>query len=183
MSDFFPQLVDHLRTHAVRTDGPFTLRSGAVSPWYIDARRTTFDGAGAVFVGSVVLAALHPGVAAVGGMTMGADPMAVSTAVQAARTGRELRAFSIRKAEKDHGTGGRLVGPVGPGDPVAILEDTTTTGAALLEAIQVSIEAKLEVVQAISLVDRSGGAVGDALGVRGIPYRSLVSVEQLGLEP
>ncbi len=181
MSDFLGGLAEHLRTHAVRTDGPFTLASGAVSPWYIDARRTTFDGAGATSVGRAVIASLHPGVVAVGGMTMGADPMAVAAAIVAAGEGRDLRAFSIRKAPKDHGTGGRLVGAVRRGDAVAILEDTTTTGSALLEAISVAAEAGLEVVQAIALVDRSGGVVGEALSDRGIPYRSLVSLEDLGL--
>ncbi len=182
MSDFLNGLAEHLRNNAVRTDGPFTLRSGAVSNWYIDARRTTFDGAGAVFVARAVLAALHPGVTAVGGMTMGADPMAVATVAVAASQGRALRAFSIRKSEKEHGTGGRLVGPVGPGDTVAILEDTTTTGAAILEAISVVSESGLVVVQAISLVDRSGGVVGTTLSGRAIPYQSLVSLEDLGLE-
>ena len=181
MSDFLGGLAEHLRTHAVRTDGPFTLRSGAVSSWYIDARRTTFDGSGAIFVGRALLASLHPGVSAVGGMTMGADPMAMAAAILAAQEGRALRAFSIRKAVKDHGTGGRLVGPVRSGDAVAILEDTTTTGAALLEAISVAVDSGLEVVQAISLVDRSGGTVGAALADRAIPYRSLVSLEDLGL--
>ena len=113
-------LIAHLQSHAVRTDGPFTLRSGEVSDWYIDARQTTFDGAGATLVGRCVAAVLPETVEAVGGMTMGADPIAVATAVVVSGD-RSLRAFSIRKAEKDHGVGGRLVGPIGPGDRVAVV--------------------------------------------------------------
>ncbi|MGB5730347.1 MAG: orotate phosphoribosyltransferase, partial [Acidimicrobiia bacterium] len=79
-SDSRQQLVEHLRDHAVRTDGPFTLRSGATSDWYIDARQTTFDGAGAILVGRAVVEALDDEITAVGGLTMGADPIAVSAA-------------------------------------------------------------------------------------------------------
>ncbi|MDP9494895.1 MAG: orotate phosphoribosyltransferase, partial [Actinomycetota bacterium] len=123
-------LIEHLRTHALRTDGPFTLRSGAVTSWYLDARQTTLSGTGAWLVGEAVLKVVDPSALAIGGMTMGADPIAVATAMVAARNGRELSAFSIRKEAKDHGTGGRVVGPVPPGTRVAILEDTTTTGSA-----------------------------------------------------
>lgn len=174
-------LVAHLRAHSVRTDGPFTLRSGAVSDWYIDARQTTFDGAGARLVGEAVLAALEPVVAACGGLTMGADPVAVATAVVAAGSGRQLRAFSVRKAAKDHGTGGRLVGPVRRGDPVALLDDTVTTGGALVEALTVARAEGLVVVQALTVVDRSGGRVAEALGAAGVPYSCLVTPADLGL--
>ncbi len=175
-------LIDHLKRHALRTDGPFTLRSGAVSSWYVDGRRTTFDGTGARIVGEAVLAALSSDVSAVGGMTMGADPIAVATAVVAAAEGRPLKAFSIRKAEKDHGTGGRLVGPVGPGDRVAILEDTTTTGTAALEAAEVARGESLEIVQAIALVDRSGGKAAAAFAKMGIPHTSIITPADLGVE-
>lgn len=174
-------LITHLRAHAVRTDGPFTLRSGEVSDWYIDARQTTFDGAGAALVGRCVGEVLPDTVEAVGGMTMGADPIAVATAVVAASSERSLRAFSIRKAEKDHGVGGRLVGPVGPGDRVAVVEDTTTTGSALLEAIDVLQEAGVRVEAAIAVVDRSSGTVSALVEDRGIPYSALVTPTDLGV--
>ncbi len=174
-------LLEHLRTHSVRTDGPFTLRSGEISDWYIDARQTTFDGWGAILVGEAVFAALDSRVTAVGGMTLGADPIAVATAISAARARKPIQSFSIRKESKDHGTGGRLVGPVSADDVVAVLEDTTTTGAALTEAIEVLIDAGIEVVQAIALVDRSGGAVGARLAEAGIPYRPLITPEDLGV--
>ncbi len=174
-------LVDHLRTHALRTDGPFTLRSGEVSDWYLDGRQTTFDGAGAVLVGRAVLAALPDEVTAVGGMTMGADPIAIATAVEGARRRRPLRAFSVRKDPKGHGLGGRLVGPLRPGDVVAVVEDTSTTGGALSEAVDVLQEAGHAVVLAVALVDRSDGAAATLLGDRGVPFVALVTPADLGV--
>jgi orotate phosphoribosyltransferase len=174
-------LVSHLKDHALRTDGPFTLRSGAQSAWYLDARQTTFDGAGAVAVGQAVLEVLDPSVAAVGGMTMGADPIAVATAMLATEVGRPMRAFSIRKAAKDHGTGGRLVGPVQSGDKVAILEDTTTTGGAAAEAAEVAMAEGLVVIQVIALVDRSEGEAAARFEELEMEYEALVIPADLGI--
>lgn len=175
-------LVDHLRGHALRTDGPFTLRSGQVSEWYLDARQTTMSGEGAALVGGAVLAAIDPAVEAVGGMTMGADPIAVATALVAWQRRRSLVAFSIRKEAKDHGTGGRLVGPVRSGMKVAVLEDTTTTGGAVAEAVDVAVSAGLQVVQVVALVDRSQGRAAELFAVRFIPYAALVTPADLGVE-
>lgn len=175
------RLIEHLRRHAVRTDGPFTLRSGAVSDWYIDARQTTFDGAGSILVGEAVLDALDPAITAVGGLTMGADPIAVSTAAAAAASGRPLRAFSVRKVAKDHGTGGRVVGPVRNDDVVAVLEDTTTTGSAMFEAMEALTDAGITIAQVITLVDRSGGAAASKVGAAGIPYVAIATPSDLGV--
>lgn len=174
-------LIGHLTANAVRTDGPFTLRSGQVSEYYIDARQTTFDGRGAALVGAAVVAVLDPSVRALGGLTMGADPIAIAAAMAGAAAGVPLRAFSIRKAAKDHGTGGRLVGPVGPGDRVAMLDDTVTTGGALIEAIEVAAGEGLVVVQAVCLIDRSGGLVASKLEDLGIPYTAVVTPRDLGV--
>lgn len=174
-------LLDHLKTHAIRTDGPFILSSGDVSDWYLDARQTTFDGTGARMVGRAVLEVLDPEAQAVGGLTMGADPIAIATAMVAAGSGRSLKAFSIRKTAKDHGTGGRLVGPVTPGVRVAILEDTTTTGGSAMEATRVAREEGLEVVQAIALVDRSSGAAAAAFSELAVPYVALITSTDLGV--
>ena len=180
-TDFRRRLIDHLRGRALRTDGPFTLRSGEVSDWYLDARQTTFDGEGAALVGAVMAAEIGPGVDAVGGMTMGADPISLATALIAAQSGRSLRAFSIRKQAKDHGTGGRLVGPVGSGDRVVILEDTTTTGGALVEALEVVMGEGLVVLEAIALIDRSGGRAAERVEALGVPYRSILKPSDLGV--
>ena len=174
-------LIDHLITHSVRTDGPFTLRSGQTSDFYIDARQTTFDGEGAALAGAAVAEALFPEVGAVGGLTMGADPIAVATAITSTTQNRRLKAFSIRKAAKGHGTGGRLVGPVGAGDLVAMIDDTVTTGGALLEAIDVAHAEGLRVVQVICLVDRSDGVLARKLERLAIPYTALVTPRDLGV--
>ena len=176
------RLVEHLKEHAVRTDGPFTLRSGEVSDWYVDARQTTFDGAGAMIVGEAVLDVLKPEVVAVGGLTMGADPIAIATAVAGAAGGRPMRAFSVRKETKRHGTGGRLVGPIGPEDVVAVLEDTTTTGSAMFEAIEALADAGVRIAQVVTLVDRSGGIAAAKVAAVGIPYLALVVPRDLGVE-
>jgi orotate phosphoribosyltransferase len=175
-------LADHLRRHALRT-GEFTLRSGARSSWYVDARATTFSGEGARLVAAAVLAALDPGVTALGGPTQGADPIAVATAVVAAGAGRSLQAFSVRARVKEHGLGGRLVGPIGPEDRAAVVEDTTTTGGSLLEAVDVLAAEGIGVVQALVLVDRSGGRAAEAFAARGIPYRALLLPADLGVGP
>ena len=173
-------LIEHLRDHAVRTDGPFTLRSGVVSSWYLDARQTTFDGEGARLIGAAVAEVVPEGANAVGGLTMGADPIAVATAMT---VGATLRAFSVRKEAKSHGTGGRLVGPVGAGDRVFVVEDTTTTGAALIEAIEALEAEDVAVVGALSVVDRSEGVVAERMAQLGVPYQALVLPADLGVTP
>lgn len=165
----------------MRTDGPFTLRSGVVSDWYIDARQTTFDGAGAIVVGKAVVEVLDPEITAVGGLTMGADPIAVATAAVAASDGRPMRAFSVRKETKGHGMGGRIVGPVDSNDVVAVVEDTTTTGSAMFEAIHALAEVGIRIAQVITLVDRSGGVAAHKVGAAGIPYVALVTPSDLGV--
>lgn len=132
-------------------------------------------------VGAAFEEALREEVEAVGGMTMGADPIAVATAMVGASKGRVLKAFSIRKQAKDHGMGGRLVGPIGPGTRVALLEDTTTTGSATREAAEAALAAGLEIVQVLVMVDRSGGAAERNLSHLGVPYLALVTPEDLGV--
>ena len=171
-------LIDHLRENALRTDGPFQLASGAMSDWYLDGRQTTFDGSGARLVAAAVNAVLVDGVTAVGGMTMGADPIAVATVVV---SDRPLKAFSVRKAPKDHGVGGRVVGPLRSGDRAAVIEDTTTTGGSMAEAVGVLREEGVTVVQAITVVDRSSGAAAALFAKLGVPFLALVVPEDLGV--
>lgn len=113
---------------------------------------------------------------------MGADPIAIATAMVASESGGSLAAFSIRKSAKDHGTGGRLVGPVTSGDAVVALEDTTTTGSALVEAIEALVAEGVKVIRAIALVDRSSGAAGARVEELGVPYIALTTPADLGVE-
>jgi orotate phosphoribosyltransferase len=175
-------LAEHLRRHALLT-GEFTLRSGARSDWFVDARQTTFSGEGALLVAQAVLEVLAQEVTAVGGPAQGADPIALATAVVGTQEGRPLKAFSVRPRPKEHGLGGRLLGPVGPSDRVAVVEDTTTSGGSLLETVDALSDEGIPVVQAVVLVDRSGGLAASAFAGRGIPYRALLTPADLGVGP
>lgn len=172
------ELVAHLQANGLYTEGPYRLSSGQESSWYLDGRQTTFDGTGARIVAACVLEVLDETVDVVGGMTMGADPIAVATAVL---SDRPLRAFSVRKEAKAHGTGGRLVGPIVAGDRAAVVEDTVTTGGSMAAAIAALHEEGVEVIQAIVLVDRSGGEAEELLGELGVPLVSLLSPQDLGV--
>jgi orotate phosphoribosyltransferase len=170
-------LVTHLVDHALRTDGPFQLSSGGWSDWYLDGRQTTYDGDGGRLVGSCVASILSDRVTAVGGLTMGADPVAIATAI----VSPGLKSFSIRKEEKAHGVGGRVVGPVTHADVAAIVDDTTTTGASLVESAKVLASEGIDVAQAIVVVDRSGGAARRAMRDLGIPFHAVVVPGDLGV--
>jgi orotate phosphoribosyltransferase len=153
------RLVALLRERSVRT-GTFTLASGKTSDFYVDARQTTLHAEGAWLVGRLVLARLHPDAVGVGGMTLGADPIASAAATLSTTVGRPVHGFIIRKEPKGHGVGSYLVGDVNlpRGSKVCMVEDTTTTGGSLVQAIRRAEEAGLEIVQVITVVDREEGA-------------------------
>src|SRR3954449_10856413 len=124
------RLIALLKRDALRT-GTFTLASGRTSHYYVDGRKVTLSAEGAAVIGSGVLELLagRPDVAAVGGLTMGADPIVGATlAVAGARGMSRLRGFLVRKEAKGHGTGQTVEGPVEPGSAVAIVDDVATTG-------------------------------------------------------
>ena len=153
------RLLALLRERSVRT-GDFVLSSGAHSSWYIDARLTTMSGAGQLLIGRVALAALDDrGWApdAVGGLTLGADPVAFAVAHAAAAAGRRLDAFTVRKEAKAHGAGRRIEGPLGAGATVVIVEDVVTTGGSALRAASAVHEAGGSILGVLALVDRQEG--------------------------
>lgn len=173
-----PALVAHLLAHAVRT-GEFTLKSGRRSTWFIDAKQTVCRPEGMALVAEAVLSLLPADVTAIGGLTMGADPVAFTTAGVGAVRGRPLKAFSVRKEAKDHGGGGDVAGALDPGDRVAVTEDAVTRGTSLLQAVQAVRRAGAEVVMALAVVDR-GGTAADVLGAEGVPFTALVGAPDLG---
>lgn len=178
MTTAHPELVAHLLAHSVKR-GDFVLKSGARSSWFIDSKQTTCRPDGMLLVAEAALAVLPPETTAVGGLTMGADAMAFAIAAIAATRGRELRAFSVRKEEKDHGAGGRIAGALEPGDKVVITEDTVTRGVSMLEAAAVVREVGAEPILLMPLVDR-GGTVTDLAAREGLPVRALVTAADLG---
>ncbi|MHB8736694.1 MAG: orotate phosphoribosyltransferase [Terriglobales bacterium] len=137
--------------------GTFQLSAGGTSDYYVDCRTTTLDAEGAGLVGRVFLSALrqadHP-VEAVGGLTLGADPIAVSVAVQSTHTPPPVSAFLVRKVEKTHGTARRIEGTVRPRMRVAVVDDVCTTAASTIAALDAAWEARLEVVSILCLVER-----------------------------
>jgi orotate phosphoribosyltransferase len=171
-------LVAHLRAHAVRT-GQFVLKSGRPSTWFIDAKQTVCRPDGMLLVARAALAEVPEEATAIGGLTMGADPVAFVTAALAATIGRPLKAFSVRKEVKDHGGGGEVAGVLEPGDRVVVTEDTVTRGTSLLQAVQAIRRAGAEPVLALAVVDR-GGAARALLARHGVPFRALVGAPDLG---
>ena len=129
-------LRDHVLAHAVKR-GEFTLKSGARSSWFLDTKQTACRPDGIVLVADAALEVIPDDATAIGGLTMGADPVAFGVAAIAATRGRSLRSFSVRKEAKDHGVTGRIAGALEPGDQVVITEDTVTRGTSLMEAVDV----------------------------------------------
>ncbi|NBV03345.1 MAG: hypothetical protein EBS10_04070, partial [Acidimicrobiia bacterium] len=124
-----PPVLDTLRDHVLRHSvkrGEFTLKSGARSTWFLDTKQTACRADGILAVADAMLDVMPVEADAIGGLTMGADPVAFGVAAVAATRGRHLRSFSVRKEAKDHGVTGRLAGALTPGDRVVIVEDTTT---------------------------------------------------------
>lgn len=150
------RLADLLRQRSIQR-GDFVLASGGRSTYYIDARVTTMSGAGQLLIGRVGLEAMDAAgwaPAMVGGLTLGADPVAYAIAHAAARDGRDLDAFTVRKDSKAHGTGRRIEGGFRPGADVVIVEDVVTTGESALRASQVVEEAGCRVLGVLTVVDR-----------------------------
>ena len=176
--DVHAALVKHLRTHSVR-EGDFTLKSGRKSSWFIDSKQTACEPEGIVLMAEAALAVLPDDATAIGGLTVGADPVAYAVAAVAATKGRQLRSFTIRKEAKDHGVTGRIAGPLRPGDKVVVTEDTVTRGTSLFEAVHVCQEFGAEVVLIMPLVDRGGTCAAMAADA-GIAYRPLVTAIDLG---
>ena len=144
--------------------GNFTLASGARSSYYIDARRTTMCAEGQALVGRLGLDAIRESDLEpdwVGGLTMGADPVAYAMAHRSWMDGRAVNAFSVRKQPKGHGTGNRIEGGLPAGARVVVVEDSLTSGSSSLRAVDALRDHGAEVLGVFTLVDREGG--GEAL--------------------
>lgn len=171
-----------LHERSVR-QGDFTLASGARSPYYIDARPTTMSAGGLHLIGRLGLAALRARgwtPAAVGGLTMGADPVAYAVALASRAQPPVIEAFSVRKEAKGHGTGRRVEGNFRPGDAVVVVEDVITSGGSALQAIAVLEAEGGRVLGVLAVVDREEGG-GAALTARGYDLATLTTVTELGL--
>ncbi|HCU94686.1 MAG TPA: orotate phosphoribosyltransferase [Actinobacteria bacterium] len=159
--------------------GDFVLSSGQHATWYIDLRRVLLSGQAAPLAGRVMLAATADlDYDAVGGLTLGADPVASAMMHAAAGQGRTLDAFVVRKAEKTHGLQRRIEGPDVAGRKVLAVEDTSTTGASVLAAVDALREAGAQVVGVAVIVERGAR---DRVTASGLPFRAAYDIGDLGL--
>lgn len=177
------RLHDLLLERSIRR-GDFTLASGRRSTFYVDARLTTMSGEGLLLIGALGLerlAARDWRPQAIGGLTLGADPVAYAVAAAARRRGLALDAFTVRTQAKAHGTGKRIEGCFQPGAPVVIAEDVITTGGSALEAISVVEQAGGTVLGVLAVVDRQEGG-REALALAGYTIEALFTATELGLD-
>ena len=159
-----------------------TLSSGREADYYVDLRRVSLDGTAAPLVGEVMLDLTSDlDFDAVGGLTLGADPVAAAMLHAAAKRGRVLDAFVVRKSEKHHGLQRRIEGPDVAGRRVLAVEDTSTTGGSVLEAVSALREAGADVVAVAAIVDRDTGAKQNVEETSGLPYRFAIGKDELGL--
>ena len=166
--------------------GTVTLASGLESSFYVDMRRATLHHEAGPLIGHVMLDLLEEAglgtdtVDAVGGLTMGADPVATAMLHAAASRGLDLDAFVVRKAAKDHGMKRQVEGPAVGGRRVVVLEDTSTTGGSPLQAVEALREAGAEVLAVAVVVDRDTGA-RERIEAAGLPYHAALGLADLGL--
>ena len=161
--------------------GRVTLSSGREADYYVDLRRVTLDAQAAPLVGRVMLELTADWeYDAVGGLTLGADPVATAMLHAAAASGRELDAFVVRKEGKAHGMQRRIEGPDVAGRRVLAVEDTSTTGGSVLTAVEALRQAGAEVVGVAVIVDRATGSK-ERVEAEGCAYRAALGLEDLGL--
>jgi orotate phosphoribosyltransferase len=173
------ELLKLIREKAV-VRGERKLASGKVSQYYIDGKQVTLDAQGLFLAAKVILhIAQAAGADAVGGPTLGADPIAAAVSVLSSQSGKPLKAFIVRKEAKDHGMQKMIEGPVlAPGDKVVMLEDVITTGGSVLKAIQEVEKLGAKVIKTVCLVDRNEGG---AETLAKYNYSPIFTLRDLGL--
>ena len=174
------RLLEIVRAKAI-VHGRVTLSSGKEADYYVDLRRITLDGEAAPLVGRVMLDLVSDlAFDAVGGLTLGADPVATAMLHARAAAGGRLDAFVVRKAGKAHGLQQRIEGPSIEGRRVLVVEDTSTTGSSPLDAARAAQEAGATVVAVATIADRATGAA-ERFAEAGFEYRHVFGLEELGL--
>ena len=172
------ELINEIKEKAV-VHGKVTLSSGKEADYYIDLRRVTLDAVAAPLVGQAMLDATKGlDYEAVGGLTLGADPVATAMMHVAKANGRALNSFVVRKEGKAHGLQRRIEGPDVAGKRVLAVEDTSTTGSSVLTAVEALEQAGAIVVGVAVVVDRGAGAKIEQAGLK---YISVITLEELGL--
>jgi len=167
--------------------GEFKLSSGGTSDYYIDCRLTTLDAAGALLTGETVLQEIQARgwrADAIGGLTMGADPIVVATSVISVQQGKAIHGFLVRKAEKTHGTGRRIEGFRQKPASVVIVDDVCTTGASTIQAIEAAREFGFDIVGVLCLVERqeAGGRANVQKAAAPAPFIALFTADDVRAE-
>ena len=164
--------------------GQFTLASGKQASYYLDGKQVTLDAAGARLVAEGMLDLLVAGQmpSAVGGMSIGADPITAAVVTMSAVRGTPLLGFMVRKEAKGHGTNQFIEGPVKPGLSAVIVEDVVTTGGSSLKAIERVEAFGMKVVGVLAIIDRMEGGA-QAFQQRGYKFSSLLCIRDFGIEP
>jgi orotate phosphoribosyltransferase len=181
LSPVLETLRAHVLEHSVK-HGEFVLKSGATSSWFLDTKQTACRPDGIIAATDAILEVFGDvidDIDAIGGLTMGSDPVAYGVAAVAATRGHRLRSFSVRKEAKLGGITGRIAGALQPGDRVLVTEDTTTRGTSLIEAADEIAAAGAAPVWMTVLVDRGGTCAAMAVE-HGIDYRPLLTAPDLG---
>jgi len=170
--------------HKALKFGDFTLASGKKATYYLDCKQVTLDPNGARLIAEGILDLLKLGQypKAIGGMSIGADPITAAVVTMSAMRGAPIAGFMIRKEPKGHGTNQYVEGPVQPGDDVAIVEDVVTTGGSSLAAIERAEQFGLRVVRVLGIVDRLEGG-SRAFVARGYPFAALLTIRDFGIQP
>lgn len=159
--------------------GEFVLSSGATSNYYIDVRKTSLHPQGLLWISRLFWEVLEPdGITAVGGLTLGADPLVAGLMLHSAALGRPLDGFLVRRGPKDHGTRGQVEGNLAGHKRVAILDDVITSGDSALVAAEAAESYKAEVARIVAVVDRNQGA-SQIFQQRGYPFTPLFTVNDL----
>ena len=184
MDDSRSKLLGFLAEYAYqfRPEQPFVLASGATSDEYLDCKLALSQPGAVVALGQVFLSSLQLGVTAIGGLTMGSDPIAIGTAYASASTGRQVRWFAVRKEPKVHGQKKLIEGSVSDGDQIAVVDDVVTSGSSTIKAIEACKQSGLNVVQIIALVDRQQAdgleKIRRAAG-HGVPVSAIFTMRQI----
>lgn len=181
LSPTLERLRRHVIEHSVKT-GTFTLKSGATSSWFLDTKQTACRPDGIIAVADALVEVFGDelgDIDAIGGLTMGADPMGYGVAAVLATRGYSLRSFSVRKEAKQGGITGRIAGALQPGDRVLVSEDTVTRGLSPMEAVEEITAFGAEPVLMSVIVDR-GGTCAAMAAERSIDYRPLLTAPDLG---
>ncbi len=176
------ELIDVFRARALKF-GNFTLASGKSSSYYLDGKQVTLHSRGLRLVAEGLLDLLHDvSFDAIGGMSIGADPIIGAVLAVADQRQRDLAGFLVRKEAKGHGTQKFLEGPVEPGHKVVIVDDVVTTGGSALQAVDRAITFGCQIVCVVGVIDRKEGGAKN-FADRGLPFRSLLTIEDFGIEP